>query len=87
MRNWYCDVTAAVQKTLLPDGSLVVRLEGNDLAGAAHFDAESDFGSHTISQTNRMDTQLVKLSLRFNFNTARSKYKGTGAGSDTRSRM
>ena len=87
MRNWYCDVTAAVQKTLLPDGSLVVRLEGNDLAGAAHFDAESDFGSHTISQTNRMDTQLVKLSLRYNFNTARSKYKGTGAGSDTRSRM
>ena len=87
IRNWYCDVTAAVQKTLLPDGSLVLRFEVNDLFRTAHFDAESDFGSHTISQTNLMDTQLVKFSLRYRFNAARSKYKGTGAGSDTRSRM
>ena len=87
MKNWYCDLSTAVQKTLLKDGSLVLRLEGSDLLGTAHFDADTDFGSHTIMQTNRMDTQRVKLSVRYNFNTAQSKYRGTGAGSDNRSRM
>lgn len=87
MKNWYFDLSTAIQKTLLKDGSLVLRLEGSDLFGTAHFDADSDFGSHTIMQTNRMDTQRVKLSVRYNFNTAQSKYRGTGAGSDSRSRM
>ena len=87
MKNWYCDLSTAIQKTLLKDGSLVLRLEGSDLLGTAHFDADSDFGSHTIMQTNRMDTQRVKLSVRYNFNTAQSKYRGTGAGSDNRERM
>ncbi len=87
MKNWYCDLSVAVQKSLLKDGSLVLRLEGADLLGTAHFDAYSDFGSHTIMQTNRMDTQRVKISVRYNFNTAQSKYRGSGAGSDSRERM
>ena len=87
MSNVYFDLTAAVQKTLLKDGSLVLRLEGRDLAGMAHFDGYSDFGSHTISQTNLMDTQKVKLSIRYNFNAAQSKYRGTGAGQDSKGRM
>lgn len=62
-------------------------LEGADLLGTAHFDAYSDFGSHTIMQTNRMDTQRIKLSIRYNFNTAQSKYRGSGAGADSRERM
>jgi hypothetical protein len=87
MRNWYFDLSTAVQKTLLKDGSLVLRLEGTDLLGTAHFDPYSDFGSHTISQTNLMDTQRVKISVRYNFNTAQSKYRGSGAGADSRERM
>ena len=87
IRNWYCDINAAVQKSLLRDGSLVLRLEGNDLAGTAHYDINTDFGSHTIMQTNLMDTQRVKLSIRYNFNAAQSKYRGTGAGSDNKARM
>ncbi len=87
LRNTYVDVTAAVQKTLLKDGSLVLRLEGADLLGMAHYDVDSDFGSHTIMQTNRMDTQKIKLSVRFNFNAAQSKYRGTGAGRDEKARM
>ena len=81
------DLTAAVQKTLLKDGSLVLRLEGADLAGLTRFDVDTDFGSHTIIQTNLMDTQRVKLSVRYNFNVAQSKYKGTGAGADNKARM
>jgi len=87
IRNWYCDITAAVQKTLLKDGSLVLRLEGSDLTGTAHYDVNSDFGSHTIMQTNRMDTQKIRFSVRYNFNAAQSKYRGTGAGTDSKARM
>ena len=87
MNNVYCDLTAAVQKTLLKDGSLVLRLDGADLLGLARMNVDSDFGSHTISQTNLMDNQRIKLSVRYSFNTAPSKYKGTGAGNDTRDRM
>lgn len=85
--NWNVNITAAVQKTLLRDGSLVVRLEGEDLTRTAHFNTASDFGSHTIKQTNLMDTQKVKLSVRYSFNTVQSKYRGTGAGSDEKARM
>ena len=87
MLNNYFDLTAAVQKTLLKDGSLVLRLEGRDLAGFAHVDVDTDFGNHTIMQTNRFDTQRIKFSLRYNFNTAQNKYRGTGAGSDEKARM
>ncbi len=83
----YLDITAAIQKTLLKDGSLVIRLDGRDLAGMAHYEINTDFGSHTIQQTNLMDTQRIKLSLRYNFNTAQSKYRGTGAGADNKGRM
>ncbi len=87
LTNVYCDITAAVQKTLLQDGSLVLRLEGVDLAGMAHYNVDTDFGSHTIRQTNVMDTQKVKFSVRYNFNAAQSKYRGTGAGADSKARM
>ena len=83
----FVDIRLAIQKTLLDDGSLVLRLEGADLAGMAHFNVDTDFGSHTISQTNDMDHQRIKFSVRYNFNTAQSKYRGTGAGSDSKGRM
>lgn len=87
MTNVYFDLTAAVQKTLLKDNSLVLRLEGANLAGMAHANVDTDFGSHIIRQTNLLDNQKVKLSIRYNFNAAQSKYRGTGAGTDTKSRM
>ena len=39
------------------------------------------------TQTILMDTQRLVFSVRYRFNTAQSKYKGTGAGTDTRNRM
>lgn len=87
LTNNHLDVTAAIQKKLLRDGSLVLRLEGSDLAGMARFNVDTDFGNHTITQTNMMDTQKVKFSVRYNFNTAQSKYRGTGAGADSKGRM
>ena len=87
MLNNYIDLTAAVQKTLLRDGSLVLRLEGADLLGLAQMNVDTDFGNHTIYPTNLMDQQRIKFSIRYRFNTAQSKYRGTGAGTDSKNRM
>lgn len=87
LTNVYCNLSAAVQKTLLKDGSLVLRLEGSDLAGLGHNDISTDFGNYKIIQSNIMDSQRIKFSIRYRFNSAQSKYKGTGAGNDTRNRM
>jgi len=85
--NQYLDLSAAIQKAFLKDGSLIIRLEGMDIAGLGHSNAYGNFGNHIIRQSNIMDTQRVKLSLRYKFNTTSSKYKGTGAGKDAISRM
>ena len=87
LTNVYFNLTAAVQKSLLKDGSLVLRLEGADLAGMAHNDIATDFGNYNVWQTNILNSQKVKFSIRYSFNTAQSKYKGTGAGADERARM
>lgn len=84
--NNFLDISAAIQKSLL-DNTLVLRLEGSDLAGLGRYDVMYDCGSHIIRQTNLMDNQRIKFSIRYNFNTAQSKYKGTGAGADVKSRM
>ena len=85
--NHYLDLSAAIQKTLLKDGSLVIRLEGRDLANKGYNNIFSDLGHYKITQSVHMDTQRVVLSVRYRFNTAASKYKGTGAGQDAKSRM
>ena len=87
LTNVYFNLTAAVQKSLLKDGSLVLRLEGADLAGMAHNDIATDFGNYKVWQNNIMNTQKIKFTIRYSFNTAQSKYKGTGAGTDTKDRM
>jgi len=87
LTNVIFDLEAAVQKKLLKNGALVLRLEGHDLAGMTHYDVKTDFGNHLINQTNKMDTQRVKFSVRYNFNTAQSKYRGSGAGEKQKARM
>ncbi len=87
LTNHYFDLTAAVQKTLLKDGSLVLRLEGRDLAYLGHNNVFTNLGHYNITQSVLMDTQRLVFSIRYRFNTTESKYKGTGAGKDVRSRM
>ena len=87
MKDVYFNLSAAVQKTFLKDNSLVLRLEGSDLTHTAKTNVDTDFGNHTLSQNNVMDFQKVKFSIRYTFNAAQSKYRGTGAGSDQKSRM
>ena len=87
LTNHYFDLTAAVQKTLLKDGSLVLRLEGRDLTYTGHNNIFTNLGHYNITQSVLMDTQRLVFSIRYRFNTTESKYKGTGAGQDARQRM
>ena len=85
--NTYCNLTAALQKSFLKDGSLVVRLEGKDILGLGDNNVYCDYGNYFMEQTNQMDTKRLTLSVRYRFNSAQSKYKGTGAGKDAVSRI
>ena len=85
--NHFFYATAAVQKSLLRDGSLVIRLQGDDLARLGFNNLYTDLGYYKLTQTLHTDTQRLTLSIRYRFNTAESKYKGTGAGKDAKSRM
>ncbi len=87
VENEYMDLSASIQKKFFKDGSLVLKLEGKDLLGLANYDVRSDMGYHTFRQTNRMDNRRICASLRYSFNTVRSKYKGTGAGKEVMERM
>ena len=76
----------SVKKSFMKD-VLTVELEGTDL-----FNSRRDYvmlrsGDYSIIQNNRYDTQEVVLTLRYKFNSAKSKYKGTGAGESAKSRM
>ncbi len=87
LTNHFFNLTAAVQKTLLKDGSLVLRLEGRDLTYMGHNNVFTNLGHYNITQSVLMDSQRLVFSIRYRFNTTESKYKGTGAGKDARQRM
>ena len=67
LTNHYFDLTAAVQKTLLKDGSLVLRLEGRDLAYKGHNNVFTNLGHYNITQSVLMDTQRLVFSIRYRF--------------------
>ena len=76
----------SLRKSFLND-ALSVELKGVDL-----FKGRSDIvrmisDIYEIHQKNEFDSREFVLTIRYNFNSARSKYKGTGAGEQQKSRM
>ena len=45
------------------------------------------YSIYEINQVNRRDSREFVFTLRYNFDSAKSKYKGTGAGEAQKSRM
>ena len=80
-------LTGAVQKSFLKNDALTLRLSWQDIFRKANESVFINYGSYSIHQTNRMDYNRLILTLRYNFNPVRSKYKGTGAGQDAISRI
>ena len=81
---WSLD--AAIQKSFL-DGNLTFRLSANDLLNHTQEAALVDYGNYLVYQYSDYKKQALEFSVHYRFNAARSKYKGSGAGEDAKSRM
>ena len=75
----------ALRKSFLND-ALSVELRGHDLLLAKE-DIFMQSQVYSIYQDYRRDRRKASLTLRYRFNSTRSKYKGTGAGELQKSRM
>ena len=80
---WSVDV--GLRKAFLND-RLTLQLQGRDLFNSAGSDATL-YGGDRLIRVNPQSRRSITLTLRYKFNPAKSKYKGTGAGQDQRSRM
>ena len=72
-------------KTFFND-RLSVKVGGTNLLNSQQH-VSLRFGKRTLYQQNRRDTRQVELTVRYKFNAAQSKYKGTGAGEDEKARL
>lgn len=87
LMRWNAGLSASVQKTLLRDNALTLRLSANDILYHTGQDILMDSGDSQMYQCNRHSSQRLKFSIRYAFNQTKSKYKGTGAGKDAKDRM
>ena len=80
-------VNASIRKSFLKNEALSIELRGTDL-----FDTNREYyhlysGDYNINQENHYDRREFSLTIRYKFNTAKSKYKGTGAGQSQKDRL
>ena len=85
-RGTSCSVNARVQKTFLK-GNLIATLYANDIFRSARNNMITYYGIGTTSNKIYTYTQAVGFTISYNFNATTSKYKGTGAGNDEKSRL
>ena len=77
----------AISKSFLKHDAINVRLAWNDILNKTKEHACTDYGNFIHNQNNNYYSPSVQLRLSYRFNTANSKYKGTGAGQDAKNRM
>ncbi len=80
------NVNARMQKSFL-NGSLIVSLFANDIFRNLRERWTGYYPVTTMTKDAYIYTQSIGLSLSYNFNTTRSKYKGTGAGNEEKNRL
>ena len=79
-------MNARLQKTFLND-RLTTTLYANDIFRTAKTKVTTYYAIGQTSQDIYAYTQCVGLTLTYNFNATRSKYRGTGAGNDEKQRF
>jgi len=77
----------AVSKSFLKDDVLNFRLSWEDILNTYVTYFITDYGSCIVRQNNDSYRPCVQLRLSYRFNSANSKYKGTGAGQSAKDRM
>jgi hypothetical protein len=85
-RNSNFIMNARVQKSFL-EGRLNATLYANDIFRTARSKATTYYAIGKTGQDVYNYTQQVGITLSYNFNVTGSKYRGTGAGSDEKSRL
>ena len=80
------NINARVQKTFL-DGNLTAALFANDIFRNLRDRWTGYYPVTTMAKDAYVYTQYIGVSLSYNFNATRSKYKGTGAGNDEKNRL
>ena len=85
-RGSYFSVNARVQKSFLK-GSLTAALYANDIFRTARTKVITYYALGKTAQDYYTYTQQVGLTLSYNFNATGSKYKGTGAGQEEKTRL
>ena len=80
------NINARVQKTFL-DGNLTAALFANDIFRNLRDRWTGYYPVTTMGKNAYVYTQSIGLSLSYDFNTTRSKYKGTGAGNAEKNRL
>lgn len=76
-----------IQKSFFKDDALTLRLSCSDVLNKNITHVLIDYGSYIINQSNDHRSPCIQLRIGYRFNSARSKYKGTGAGQDAKDRM
>ena len=81
--NW--QLYLSLTKTFLND-RLSVQIAGHNLLGA-YEDLNINYGLRSMRSIIKRDSRQLEVTVRYKFNAAQSKYKGTGAGQEERSRL
>ena len=79
-------VNVSLRKSFLND-ALSMELRGNDIFKTNRISYSMYSGDYYLYQKSTWDRQEFAVTVRYKFNTAKSKYKGTGAGDSQKSRM
>ena len=79
-------VNISVRKSFFKD-ALSVEIFGNDIFNGTTTVMRMYSDTYTLGQTSWQDNRNFGLTLRYRFNSAQSKYKGTGAGEAQKNRM
>ena len=80
------NINARVQKTFF-GGNLTAALFANDIFRNLRERWTGYYPVTTMTKDAYLYTQNIGVSLSYNFNTTRSKYKGTGAGNEEKNRL
>ena len=79
-------VNARLQKSFW-NGQLTGTLYANDIFRTSSNDVTTYYNIGKTAQSVYTYSQCIGLTLSYNFNVARSKYRGTGAGNDEKNRL
>ena len=79
-------INLSVRKSFLKN-ALSVEIFANDILDGQIGLTNLFSDTYSVNQWSRMDTRNFGVTLRYNFNSAQSKYKGTGAGTSQKDRM